>query len=235
MHIGISRIPAWPRSRDHRARRGVTALTPCRPLSRSVDTQPPRPQCRRSSREARGGESTAHSLRSRPRADHEESRPGPVRTPARLPPRRNGRCWRGIPVEARRTAPDLARAAAGPVRGVRNLRQRPAAPLLEAAGRPPVEDVQYALSRQNRDRQDALPVSRGDGQRRRCGPERDLHVHARIVAGQPDHRRNQPGQLAAAGIRGVGVDPARKAGQQRMGARRMIAPSRSGEGTRPIP
>ena len=62
-----------------------------------------------------------------------------------------------------------------------------------------------------------------------AGPERDLHVHVRIVAGQPDHRRNQPDQLTATGIRGVVVDQARQACQQRMGARRMIAPSRSGE------
>lgn len=92
---------------------------------RSVDTQPPWPRCRRSSREGRGGGSTAHSLRSRLRAGREESRPGPVPTPARLPRRRGGRCGGGMPVEARRTAPDLAREAAGPLRGVRNLRQRP--------------------------------------------------------------------------------------------------------------
>ena len=50
-----------------------------------------------------------------------------------------------------------------------------------------------------------------------------------ILAGQPDHRRNQPGQLRPPGIGGVVVDIARHRRQQRVRAGRAIAPPLPGQ------
>ena len=48
-----------------------------------------------------------------------------------------------------------------------------------------------------------------------------------ILAGQPDHRRDQPRQLGPAGVGGVVVDIAGERGQQRMRAGRVVTPSLS--------
>src|SRR6266568_4178980 len=65
---------------------------------------------------------------------------------------------RGVPAKNLRGDRDVAGEAAGPLRSVRNLRQRLPALLFEPASRPSVQAREHALTRQHADRHDALPL-----------------------------------------------------------------------------
>jgi hypothetical protein len=132
---------------------------------------------------------------------------------------------RGLPAKAPAGGPDPTGEPVGPRGGVRHLRQRQAALLLEPSCRSPVQAGQDAFAGQHRDRHDTLPLGRHQRQRHGGRPQRDPRVDVQVLAGQPDHRRDQIGQSLAAGIRGVVVDVAGEGGQQRVGAGGVVAPA----------
>ena len=108
--------------------------------------------------------------------------------------------------------------------------------LLETSQRSPVQTCQDAFAGQHRDRHDTLPLGRHHRQGHSRRPQRDPGVDVEVLAGQSDHRGDQLGQPLAAGVGGVVVDLAGDRGQQRMGARRVVAPALIGTGrARPVP
>jgi len=68
---------------------------------------------------------------------------------------------------------------------------------------------------QDGDRHHLLPLGGHHRQRRRGAAQRDQRVQVRVVAGQPDHRRDQPGQPLPVGIGGAVVDLPGERGQHR--------------------
>jgi len=87
---------------------------------------------------------------------------------------------------------------------------------------------------QDGDRHHLLPLGGHHRQRRRGAAQRDQRVQVRVVAGQPDHRRDQPGQPLPVGIGGAVVDLPGERGQQRVRAAGMITPALPGQERRQL-
>src|SRR5690606_7686408 len=135
----------------------------------------------------------------------------------------------GVAAEALEAGADLAGEAAGPPLGVRRLGERPPAPGAQRPRGPALEVVAHALGGQDRHGEHPLPLGGDDRQRRRRGPEGDLHVDGGVVAVQPDHRRDEGRELAAPGVGGVVVDQPGERGEQGVRAGRVVAPPLTGQ------
>src|SRR6266540_227912 len=139
------------------------------------------------------------------------------------------RAGRGVPEELLERGVAVADVRGGPAHGAAVLGPGPLAAVGHVAGRGVVELRQDPLGGQDRHAHHPLPLGVDHRQRGGRGPQRDPYVHVRVVAGQPDHRRDQYGEPPASDIGGAVVDQPGQRRQQGMGARRVVAPAFPGE------